>query len=81
MHWVADAAGLASSGSVFPGYPDHVNEAERRAWRVAAARQWQRLLEMRALELASGGRSSPRSRLRPLRARTGQASTSRSSGT
>ena len=55
MHWVADAAGLASSGSVFPGYPDHVNEAERRAWRVAAARQWQRLLEMRALELAPGG--------------------------
>ena len=56
MHWIADAAGLASSGSVFPGYPDHVDEAERRAWRVAAARQWQRLLEMRALELASGGR-------------------------
>ena len=28
-------------GSVFPGYPDHVDEAERRAWRVAAARQWQ----------------------------------------
>jgi hypothetical protein len=56
MHWVADAAGLASSGSVFPGYPDHVDEAERRAWRVAAARQWERLLEMRAVELAPGGR-------------------------
>ena len=42
MHWVADAAGLASSGSVFPGYPDHVDEDERRAWRVAAERQWER---------------------------------------
>src|SRR5436189_918417 len=31
MHWVADAAGLASTGSVFPGYPDHIDEAERRA--------------------------------------------------
>jgi hypothetical protein len=56
MHWVADAGGLASTGSVFPGYPDHVDEAERRAWRVAAARQWERLLEMRAIELAPGGR-------------------------
>jgi len=56
MHWVADAAGLASTGSVFPGYPDHEHEAERRAWRVAAARQWERLLEMRAMELAPGGR-------------------------
>ena len=55
MHWVADAAGLASSGSVFPGYPDHVDEDERRAWRVAAERQWQRLLEVRAVELAPGG--------------------------
>jgi SAM-dependent methyltransferase len=56
MHWVADAAGLASTGSVFPGYPDHTDEAERRAWRAAAARQWERLLEMRAMELAPGGR-------------------------
>lgn len=55
MHWVPDSAGLASSGSVFPGYPDHVDVAERRAWRVAAARTWQRLLEMRAAELAPGG--------------------------
>jgi SAM-dependent methyltransferase len=55
MHW-ADSAGLASTGSVFPGYPDHTDEAERRAWRVAAARQWERLLEMRAMELAPGGR-------------------------
>jgi hypothetical protein len=55
MHWVADAAGLASSGSIFPGYPDHVNEDERRAWRVAAERHWERLLEMRAAELAPGG--------------------------
>jgi hypothetical protein len=56
MHWVADAAGLPSTGSVFPGYPDHIDEAERRAWRVAAARQWERLLELRATELAPGGR-------------------------
>ena len=56
MQWVADAAGLASTGSVFPGYPDHRDEAERRAWRLAAARQWQRLLELRAVELAPGGR-------------------------
>ena len=55
MHWVADAAGLASSGSVFPGYPDHVDEDERRAWRVAAERQWEQMLEMRSLELAAGG--------------------------
>ncbi|MFL5871634.1 MAG: hypothetical protein ACJ75R_11160, partial [Solirubrobacterales bacterium] len=56
MHWIAEAAGLASTGSVFPGYPDHVDEAERRAWRAAAARQWERLLEMRAIELEPGGR-------------------------
>jgi hypothetical protein len=56
MHWVPDATGLASTGSVFPGYPDHIDEAERRAWCVAAARQWERLLEMRAIELAPGGR-------------------------
>jgi hypothetical protein len=56
MHWIADAAGLASTGSVFPGYPDHIDDGERRAWRLAAARQWERLLEMRASELAPGGR-------------------------
>ena len=56
MHWVADSAGLASTGSVFPGYPDHVDEDERRAWREAAAREWERLLELRARELAPGGR-------------------------
>ena len=55
MHWVADAAGLASSGSVFPGYPDHLDEDERRAWRVAADRQWKRMLELRAVELTPGG--------------------------
>jgi hypothetical protein len=55
LHWIADAGGLASTGSVFPGYPDHIDEAERRAWRVAAKRQWERLLEMRATELAPGG--------------------------
>jgi hypothetical protein len=56
MHWVADAAGLRSTGSVFPGYPDHEDEGERLAWRLAAALQWQRLLEMRAMELTTGGR-------------------------
>jgi hypothetical protein len=55
MHWIADAADLASSGSVFPGYPHHVDEDERRAWRIVAERQWARLLEMRAVELAPGG--------------------------
>ena len=55
MHWVADAAGLASSGSVFPGYADHVDEDERRAWRIAAERQWEQMVEMRAVELAPGG--------------------------
>ena len=55
MHWVADATGLASTGSVFPGYPDHTDEAERRAWSLAAERQWRRLLELRASELAPGG--------------------------
>src|SRR3954449_8821987 len=56
MHWVADSAGLTSTGSVFPGYPDHTDEAERRAWSTAAAREWQRLLEIRAMELAPDGR-------------------------
>jgi hypothetical protein len=56
MHWVADATGLASTGSVFPGYPDHTDDSERRAWSLAAARQWRRLLELRASELAPGGR-------------------------
>ena len=56
MHWIADAAGLASTGSVFPGYPDHTDETERRAWREAAERQWEQLLGMRGKELAPGGR-------------------------
>ncbi|OBJ83140.1 hypothetical protein A5640_18815 [Mycobacterium asiaticum] len=55
MHWVPDTAGLPSSGSIFPGYPDHVDREERRAWRAAAQRHWQCLLEMRAAELAPGG--------------------------
>jgi hypothetical protein len=46
---------LASTGSVFPGYPDHTDAAERRAWSLAAARQWRRLLELRAMELTPGG--------------------------
>ena len=63
MHWIAEAAGLASTGSVFPGYPDHTDEAERRAWGEAAARQWERLLEMRGHRARAGrpvDRRSPR---------------------
>ena len=56
MHWVPDAGGLASTGSVFPGYPDHTDEAERRAWRGAAERHWEQLLDKRCIELAPGGR-------------------------
>lgn len=52
---IADAAGLASSSSIFPSHPDHANEVERRAWRGAAERHWERLLVMRAAELAPGG--------------------------
>ena len=75
MHWVADAAGLASTGSVFPGYPDHIDEGERRAWGVAAARQWERLLEMRAMELAPGGRFIAALRPPPLRTARGRGCT------
>jgi hypothetical protein len=56
MHWIAASGGLASTGSVFPGYADHRDESERAAWREAAVEQWQRLLEIRAMELAPGGR-------------------------
>ena len=56
MHWVPDAAGLASTGSVFPGYRDHTDEAERRAWRGSAEQHWEQLLDMRSIELAPGGR-------------------------
>jgi hypothetical protein len=56
MHWIPDSGGLASTGSVFPGYPGQRDESERRAWSEAAERQWQRLLEIRAMELAPGGR-------------------------
>jgi hypothetical protein len=67
MHWVADVAGLPSTGSVFLGYRDHADELERQAWQSAAARQWERLLQIRSMELVPGGRfiialpaSSPR---------------------
>jgi hypothetical protein len=56
MQWVAGAAGLPSSGSVFPGYRDHSDGLERQAWQRAAAEQWQRLLDIRSIELAPGGR-------------------------
>jgi hypothetical protein len=56
MHWIADSTGLASTGSVFPGYADHLDEAERRAWHEGAAQQWEQLLLLRATELAPDGR-------------------------
>jgi hypothetical protein len=56
MHWIADSAGLRSTGSVFPGYPGQTDRDERRAWHAAAEQQWQRLLDLRAIELAPGGR-------------------------
>ena len=82
MHWIAEAAGLASTGSVFPGYPDHTDEAERRAWAEAAARQWERLLEMRGVELAAGRPvDRRRSRPPPIPTPTGRGSTWSSSET
>ncbi len=56
MHWVADTGGFPSTGSVFPGHRDHADASERGAWAAAAARDWERLLELRATELAAGGR-------------------------
>src|SRR4029078_5289683 len=56
MHWIADSAGLASTGSVFPGYPDHRDVGERSGWHPAAEQQWKRLLQRRAMELAPDGR-------------------------
>lgn len=55
MHWVEAPPDLGSTGSVFPGYPDHRDEAERAAWRDAAARQWDQLVRLRAAELVPGG--------------------------
>lgn len=55
MHWVDAPPDLGSTGSVFPGYPDHRDEGERAAWRDAAARQWEQLVRLRADELVPGG--------------------------
>lgn len=55
MHWVEAPPSLGSTGSVFPGYADHRDDAERAQWRDAAAAQWTRLLANRAVELAPGG--------------------------
>ena len=54
MHWIAEAAGLASTGSVFPGYPDHTDEAERQ--RVGRGRS----TSVGAPARDSGGRAHPR---------------------
>lgn len=55
MHWVEAPPDLGSTGSVFPGYAGHHDDAERAAWRDQAARQWDSLMRMRARELAPGG--------------------------
>jgi SAM-dependent methyltransferase len=55
MHWVSDSGALPSTGSVFPGYPNHRDAAQREAWADAAARDWTRILEHRGAELAPGG--------------------------
>lgn len=55
MHWVSGSGGLASTGSVFPGYRNHLDSVERAAWTEAAARDWTRILQNRAQELAPGG--------------------------
>ena len=55
MHWVDAPPDLGSTGSVFPGYVAHRDDAERAAWRDQAARQWDALMRMRARELAPGG--------------------------
>ena len=55
MHWVSDSGDLASTGSLFPGYPHHTDADERDAWAAAAAHDWRRILACRADELAPGG--------------------------
>jgi len=55
MHWVSDSGGLASTGSVFPGYRNHRDGEQRAAWAAAAARDWNRILQHRAEELIVGG--------------------------
>ena len=75
MHWITEAAGLASTGSVFPGYPDHTDEAERGAWAAAAASQWERLLELRGVELPRAAGWSPPFQPPPTPTPTGRGST------
>ncbi len=55
MHWVDAPADLVCTGSVFPGYGDHADAAERVAWSERAAWQWEQLVRLRARELAPGG--------------------------
>ena len=82
MHWVADATGLASTGSVFPGYPDHMDEGERgslargRGESVGTAAEDAR--EGNSRRVAD---SSRRFRPPPLRVPTGRGCTWRSSAT
>ncbi|MGD9619457.1 MAG: hypothetical protein AB7G47_04110 [Mycolicibacterium sp.] len=55
MHWISDSGDLSSTGSVFPGYPNHRDPTERLAWEAAAQRDWASILRYRAEELAPGG--------------------------
>ena len=55
MHWLQAPDNLGSTGSVFPGYTDHLDEQQREEWSRIAAKQWVRLLQLRADELCSGG--------------------------
>ncbi len=55
MHWVSDSGALPSTGSVFPGYRNHRDAAQRAAWSAAAARDWMRILAHRGEELVPGG--------------------------
>ena len=55
MHWIADS-GASRRRVGLPGLPGPCRRGRALAWRVAAERQWQRLLELRAVELAPGGR-------------------------
>ena len=80
MHWV-DAPGLESTGSVFPGYPDHEDLAERQvgAWpRRGSGSNCSRCAPWSSRPAAV---SSRRSLPPPLRTPTGRGSTWRSSET
>src|SRR3954451_6585263 len=75
MHWVADAAGLESTGSVFPGYPDHMARpsGEPGAWPQRMSGSGCSRPARWSSQRAGG--SLPRSLPRPHRAPRGRGST------